>query len=294
MLNSGYDYSEGADTMFKTRLLSSIVLVAILAVAMFTGRFILFSLLLSISLIGVSEFYRAVRTEEEKAIDVKADALDITGYLGVLAYYGIMLATEKEQYLFFAIIIILTIVMFVYVFSYPRFSSGKMISTIFGVIYVAVMLSFIYLTRISENGLYLVWLIFISSWICDTSAYCVGMLFGKHKLAPRLSPKKSVEGAIGGMVGSGLVGAVYGYAVKDQIGAGQTVVWIFAIICALGAIASQIGDLSASAIKRNHNIKDYGKLIPGHGGILDRFDSVLVTAPMIYILSVIFSGCIGK
>ena len=133
----------------------------------------------------------------------------------------------------------------------------------------------------------MVWLIFISSWICDTCAYLAGMAFGKHKLAPVLSPKKSVEGAIGGVVGSAAVGALFGWLFLDKLFVGQNMVWVIALICGVGAVISQVGDLAASGIKRNHEIKDYGKLIPGHGGIMDRVDSVLFTAPIIYYLAIL-------
>ena len=123
--------------------------------------------------------------------------------------------------------------------------------------------------------------------MCSSDLYVVGMLFGKHKLAPVLSPKKSIEGALGGVAGSALVGAVYGYFVVEPAISGQQVTWIFLLISMVGAVISQVGDLAASAIKRNHDIKDYGKLIPGHGGVMDRFDSVIFTAPMIYFLAVL-------
>ena len=113
------------------------------------------------------------------------------------------------------------------------------------------------------------------------------MLFGKHKLAPVLSPKKSIEGALGGIFGSALVGALYAYFVVEPAISEQRVTWIFVLISAVGAVISQVGDLAASAIKRNHDIKDYGKLIPGHGGVMDRFDSVIFTAPIIYFLAMI-------
>ena len=132
------------------------------------------------------------------------------------------------------------------------------------------------------DGIYLVWLIFFSSWGCDTCAYCAGMLFGKHKLVPVLSPKKTIEGAVGGVVGAALLG--YGFACVyggKMIAVGNPRV-ACALACAIAAVISQVGDLAASAIKRNHDIKDYGHLIPGHGGILDRFDSMLFTAPAIY------------
>lgn len=108
----------------------------------------------------------------------------------------------------------------------------------------------------------------------------MGVLIGKHKMAPVLSPKKSVEGAIGGVVGAVLLGVAYAAATGGELAA-------YGIICGVGALISMVGDLAASAIKRNQEIKDYGKLIPGHGGILDRFDSVIFTAPIIYFLSTI-------
>ena len=90
--------------------------------------------------------------------------------------------------------------------------------------------------------------------------------------------------------GSALVGGLYGYFLVEQVVEEQQVTWIFVLISAVGAVISQVGDLAASAIKRNHEIKDYGHLIPGHGGIMDRFDSVIFTAPMIYALAVLLMG----
>lgn len=134
-------------------------------------------------------------------------------------------------------------------------------------------------------GEYIVWLIFLCSWGSDTCAYCVGMLFGKHKMSPLLSPKKSVEGAVGGVVGAALLTALYCYIFKAQMDIQVSEVWLLAGVSAVGALISMVGDLAASAIKRNYDIKDYGKLIPGHGGILDRFDSVIITAPIIFFLA---------
>ena len=178
-----------------------------------------------------------------------------------------------------AIIFGLVMIMFVYVFTYPAYQAVQVMPALFGIVYVAVMLSFIYLTRCLPGGKFHVWLIFLCSWGCDTCAYCVGMLIGKHKMAPVLSPKKSVEGAVGGVVGAALLGIIYASVTKGPIVE-------YAVICAVGALISMVGDLAASAIKRNQGIKDYGKLIPGHGGILDRFDSVIFTAPVIYFLSI--------
>ena len=99
-------------------------------------------------------------------------------------------------------------------------------------------------------------------------------------MAPVLSPKKSVEGAVGGVAGAVLLGVIFALVTRGPV-------WEYALICGVGALISMVGDLAASAIKRNMDIKDYGKLIPGHGGVLDRFDSVIFTAPVIYYLAVI-------
>ena len=173
----------------------------------------------------------------------------------------------------------LVLLMFVYVFTFPKYHAEQIMAAMFGIIYVGVMLSFIYQTRCLDGGAYHVWLIFISSWGCDTCAYWVGIMMGKHKMTPELSPKKMKEGAVGGILGAALLGAIYGAVTGGTV-------WAYALICAVGGMISMIGDLSASAIKRNQGIKDYGDLIPGHGGILDRFDSVIFTAPNIYFLCV--------
>ena len=146
------------------------------------------------------------------------------------------------------------------------------------------MLSYIYRIREMHNGGYYVVLIFICSWGNDTLAYCVGRLLGKHKMSPVLSPKKSIEGLVGGILGAGLLGMIYGFFVRENLMHVKSIPLYLFIICAVGAIPAVIGDLAASAIKRNNDVKDYGKLIPGHGGVLDRFDSMIFTAPLVYLL----------
>jgi phosphatidate cytidylyltransferase len=183
------------------------------------------------------------------------------------------------------LILLMIAVMSVYVFTYPKYQTTQVTGTFFGVIYVSVMLSSIYELRQMTDGIWLVWLIFIASWGCDTCAYCAGMLFGRHKMSPRLSPKKSIEGAVGGVIGAMLIAMIYGAAIAGRLTEFASPMLWFAVICAVGALISMVGDLAASAIKRNCGIKDYGKLIPGHGGILDRFDSVIFIAPVICTLA---------
>ena len=259
--------------MFKTRLLSGILLVIIALATIISGGYVLFFTLLAVSLIGMQELYKAMKVK-----DGKYNLLELAGYAGAIVYYMAVLL-DFERYGMFAVILGLVLIMFVYVFSYPVYKAEQIMSAFFGIVYVAVMLSFIYLTRKLPDGQFHVWLIFLCSWGCDTCAYCVGMLIGKHKMAPVRSPKKSVEGAVGGGAGAALLGVIYAAATSGPV-------LEYAVICTVGALISMVGDLAASAIKRNQGIKDYGTLIPGHGGILDRFDSVIFTAPVIYFLSV--------
>ncbi len=269
--------------MFMTRLMSSIVLVILALVTILTGGYLLAAVLLFLAIIAYRELMKACKLADEG----KVAPLEIIGYVGIVVYYLLMVFVENKMYLFLALITVLVVFMFVYVFAFPKYRAEQIMCAFFCVAYAPVMLSFIYLVRSLPYGIYTVWMIFISSWICDTCAYVVGMLIGKHKLAPVLSPKKSVEGALGGVAGSALVGAVYAYFVVEPAISQQKITWIFVVISAVGAVISQVGDLAASAIKRNHEIKDYGKLIPGHGGVMDRFDSVIFTAPMIYFLAIL-------
>lgn len=267
--------------MFMTRLASSIVLLTLALLTIYTGGYLLAAVLFLLAVIAYHELTKACGLAGKG----QKNGLEIIGYAGIVAYYLLMVFAEDKIYLFLALITILVAFMFLYVFTFPKYRAEQIMCAFFCVAYAPVMLSFIYLVRCLPYGIYTVWMIFISSWICDTCAYAVGMLIGKHKLTPVLSPKKSVEGAVGGIAGSAIVGALYAYFVVEQAISEQQVIWVFVLISGVGAVISQVGDLAASAIKRNHDIKDYGKLIPGHGGVMDRFDSVIFTAPMIYFLT---------
>lgn len=270
--------------MFLTRLISGIVLVVLALFTILTGGYLLAAVLLFLALMAFHELTKACGLSGREG---KAGGLEVIGSIGIVIYYLLMTFFEERIYLFLMLIVILVAFMFLYVFSFPKYHAEQIMCAFFCVAYAPVMLSFIYLVRELPYGVYSVWMIFISSWICDTCAYVVGMLIGKHKLAPVLSPKKSIEGAVGGVAGTALVGALYAYFVVEPVISEQKVTWVFVLISAVGAVISQVGDLAASAIKRNHEIKDYGKLIPGHGGVMDRFDSVIFTAPMIYFLALL-------
>lgn len=264
-----------------TRLISGIFLVIILGVTMLCGGWVLFGATLLISLIGFNELVKAthVRPDEKKVCGV-----EMVGYLGIVAYYMVLLFPQAKDFIMAPMILTIMGMMLVYVLTFPKYNSAQVMSAAFAFVYAPVLLSYIYRTRMMENGIYIVWLVFIASWVCDTCAYFFGVLFGKHRLAPILSPKKSIEGAVGGVFGAAVVGFLYAF-VLYKLGVTFVegdVLRAFPLIAAVGSVLSQIGDLAASGIKRNNDIKDYGKLIPGHGGIMDRFDSVIVTAPLIF------------
>ena len=271
--------SKFANKSFFTRLLSGIVLVALMLATIIPGGNILFVANLLISVVGVYELY--------KVLGIEKNSLGITGYIAVLAYYAV-LYFDKKEYMMILMVVFLMCLLAQYVFMFPKYKTEQISNAIMSMLYAGVMLSYLYSVREGNNGAYTVWLIFLCSWGSDTCAYLAGVAFAKHKMAPVLSPKKSVEGAVGGVVGAAALGAIYATIFSSNITMSINPVAGFAIICAVGALISMVGDLAASAIKRNHDIKDYGKLIPGHGGIMDRFDSVIYVAPVIWILLQIF------
>ncbi len=261
--------------MFRTRLFSGIVLVVLALIFIIHGGALLLVVLGIVSLIGLYELYRVFNVER---------SVGIAGYAACVVFYLNMWFQFLPDVMMM-ILLFLIVCMCFFVFGYPRFQFSQIIGVFFGFFYVAVMLSCVYLTRNIAGGTYLVWLIFISAWGCDTCAYCGGMLFGKHKMTPKLSPKKTVEGAIGGVVGAFLLAIIYWLIFHYWMGTDWKYMLLMAVVCAAGALVAMLGDLAASAIKRQYDVKDFGRLIPGHGGIMDRFDSVIFVAPVIYLLS---------
>lgn len=271
--------------MFLTRCLSGILLIVLALVFILAGGPVLAVGLCLISIAAYRELGKAIGFILE---DKSKRALEYIGMILAVLYYAGLVYMEQSIYrgLAFGIIIAFIAYLFIYVFRFPDYHANEIMMAYFSFLYGPVMLSFLYLIRNGlQMGKYLVWFVFLCSWGSDTCAYCVGILFGKHKMTPRLSPKKSIEGAVGGVVGAALLFALYIYLIENYFNMASFEISLpeAMLLGAVGAMVSMIGDLAASAIKRDHNIKDYGKLIPGHGGIMDRFDSVIVAAPLIFI-----------
>ena len=253
------------------------------------------------------EYTKASRVREEGH---RVNGFEYIGVVTIIHYYIMLLLFSIVDYLpkaltdwffeshgFFTNYTIVLLAIFTtgvicilctYIFWYPKFNANQVAGGIFGLIYTTFMMSFIYYTRESKDGIWFIWVIFITSWVSDTCAYIVGSAWGKHKMTPRLSPKKSWEGAVGGIIGSGIATSIFGLIYELNHDRRFLMIPIFFLIGCIGAFISMCGDLVASAVKRNNNVKDFGNVIPGHGGILDRFDSVLFTAPTVYFMIVLF------
>ncbi|WP_026498084.1 phosphatidate cytidylyltransferase [Butyrivibrio sp. WCD2001] len=272
----------------KTRVISGAVLVVLLILTLVSGGYVTAGVLLFVSLVGYHELSGALKV---RAADEKMNLPELIGMAAVTFYY-ILLLLKGGDMLFLVVVIMSLFVAeaVIFVFSYPKYKANQMIGSVFSFIYAPVMLAFIYLLRAKPEGHLLAWIPFVA-WICDTCAYFAGSAFGKHKLCPLLSPKKTIEGAVGGVLGSVVAGVIFGYVYSkytDTTLSAQICMTSFAIITFVAGCLSQVGDLIASGIKREHDIKDYGKLIPGHGGIMDRFDSVIFITPAIYFLALLF------
>ncbi len=260
--------------MFKTRLLSSIVLMILMLFFIISGGKMLLLLTAFLSMVAMMEFMRMVKLHKTP--------LAVFGNVVVALLYALLFTGQMEKLVPLCVLYLLAL-MAVYVISFPKYRAEQIMYLFFGFFYTGLLISYIYQVRELSGGAFSVWLIFIAAWGSDVCAYCVGMLIGKHKAFPVLSPKKTWEGCIGGVAGAAIIAVLYCLAMNYWFDQAFSI-WQYVLVGACGAAISQIGDLAASAMKRNNEIKDYGKLIPGHGGVLDRYDSVIFVAPIVYYL----------
>ena len=175
----------------------------------------------------------------------------------------------------------------VHIFRYSNFSVNKLFYSVFTFVYVNMLLSYLADIKYFVNyGSYMLLMFVVTVVFSDSGAYFIGVTIGKHKLCPKISPKKTIEGSMGAFLGA-IVSAIVMAIIYNSINIPVSYVWsiVYGIVC--GGV-SQIGDLLASSIKRYFEIKDYGDLLPGHGGIMDRLDSVILVAPVFYFFLVNF------
>ena len=256
-----------------TRILTSVVGIPLVIAVVAIGNPLLRYVIMAVSLIALYEFYRVVGKQHKPIVAI--------GYVAVAFQYIAFNGVIKEYFIFITCVTMVSLI--ILVLCYPKYSVVDIGLTLLPVLYVGLMFSFMILIRDVNDGGFWIWLIAISAWGSDTFAYFTGKSIGRHNLAPVLSPKKTIEGSVGGIIGAAILAYIYTiiYTQYGAFGVREQVLWVV-IGTALGAAISQFGDLAASAIKRFYKEKDYGNILPGHGGILDRFDSFIFVAPVIY------------
>jgi len=247
----------------------AVVIIAILfsdaiVVSAFVGLLILIAQLEMSKVVGISDKpYLALYNIIFSMIFILATCLNYQIYIPLLSFVYIIAL--------FAILL----------FNHENIKFKDILVSVFSMIYItAAMLHIVAVRNINLGNLY-IFMIFIGAFATDTCAYFVGVLFGKHKLCEKVSPKKTIEGAMGGEIGSILLMLLFGYVVNHISGVSVNYVAL-ALFGALSGLVSQLGDLTASIIKREFNVKDYGHILPGHGGVMDRMDSIILMAPLVY------------
>jgi len=255
------------DVVLWQRVLSAIIGVPILIAAVWYGGFVLLALTAALMLFGAREINLMF-----SRLDFRVPLILVIPGCLFLAFAAYLFNGGYPEE---AVILILLFYMVAMVIVYPQYSPLDMAISFFSTIYVG-MLIFLFLLSTLPNGW--IWLIIMlfCTWANDTGAYFVGRRWGRRRLAPELSPGKSVEGAIGGLL-TCIVAAWAASLLYTNLP-----LWPLLLLGLIIGLAAQVGDLVESAIKRQAGVKDSGKLIPGHGGVLDRFDSMLFTAPLVY------------
>ena len=233
-----------------------------------------------LALVGCFEFLKTTGVVLDFAVSIPGFVL--CGGMPLAVYFW-----RDEEWLLFLLLASL-LVYLLYLFTVAvlrrmRMHFDTVCISFVGVMYIAFGFTALVLLRWEPYGNYLFGLVFVGAWITDTFAYFCGRLFGRHKLIVEISPKKTVEGSIGGTLFC--VGAFLLYGLILQVAFDLSPRYVMLGVAGLlAAFISQIGDLIASLIKREHGVKDYGFIFPGHGGVLDRFDSILAIAPLLWIL----------
>lgn len=260
------------------RIISAVVGIILLGYIINVGGWLFF---LTISLLNIFAIYELHNAFKKININIT---------FGQLSVFTIMLLFSAQYILKlnFMIIPLSLFLLIIFIFLYSIINNTQnhitdIVFSIFSYVYTSTLFMYFILMRNLFNGIYYIWWVFITTWACDTGAFFTGILFGKNRLVPNISPHKTIEGSIGGILSSIAASIIYTRLLLPGIMFLDSLMVGFLI-----GVFSQVGDLSASLIKRYCNIKDFSKIIPGHGGILDRFDSALFTFPIAYYYIILF------
>lgn len=278
----------------KVRILTALVLLCILVPVLIFSGTVAFPLVAALfCVVAVGEMQQCLGTWKKTYISIPSCMLAVMLPLGTVAVGGIGegLAVKTADVNRIAMYLLLVCAVFVlymfYLFAAAVFCRGSLsfsdvAASFVTTFYITLAFTAILLLRFGTNGQYYYLLCFLGAWITDSFAYFTGVFFGRHKLIPEISPKKTIEGSVGGILFCVASFLVFGLVVSRFTGSTPNYL-VLACLGLLVSVLSQIGDLIASLIKREHGVKDYGKIFPGHGGVMDRFDSVIATAPLLLI-----------
>ncbi len=283
----------------KQRLISGIVVAAVAVTAIIIGGYVLDILIILFGGIGVFEFYNAF--SKRGYTPVKSFGFVYIALLVLMMYFDgdsylsivVHIKGRGPVNLFPPVFLLAVLVLLsLLVFFHEKYNAADAAITVFGGFYVVFLISYFGKLRELNGGVYLFFLALVGAVATDTFAYFIGKAIGKKKLIEAISPHKTVAGSVAGLTGNIVVLTIYGLVLWYTGAYRGLSLYHYPIIGVITGIVSQVGDLAASAIKRYAGIKDFGKIIPGHGGILDRIDSYLFAIPVVYYY-LIFCGIGG-
>ncbi|MBO5907770.1 MAG: phosphatidate cytidylyltransferase [Clostridia bacterium] len=271
----------------KTRTITAVILVAIALPVLIFSQYIVYPIALSLLSLGaIFELYRVIGVDRRWLVSVPAYVISVS--LPLISYF----IPGEMRIVYLLSVAGVVFAYLLYLMCISVFSRGAVAFSKIGEAFVSFTYAVISLTSLStlrycDEGMFTVMLVFFAAWGSDVMAYFVGSMFGKHKLIPEISPKKTVEGSIGGVVFAVVLCMAYGFVVS-LISDAEVNYISLALSGFVLSIISQVGDLVASLIKRENGVKDYGNLLPGHGGVMDRFDSVFAVATPLLIICLVF------
>ena len=273
-------FKKGVFVIMKQRILTAVVgLGILLPILLLSGTFFFPVAVAVCCIIALVEMLRCMGLHRMWVISVP------TYVVAAVVPFLFRLADTAEKQKLTALLVVscMLYLMAVSVFSYGKVTFAQLGETFLACLYIIGGFNAIVFLRDLEGGKYIYLLVFIGAWVTDTFAYFSGVLFGKHKLIPKVSPKKTVEGSIGGTLFCILSFLLFGL-ILNKFFSFQADYLALCVSGLIVAIVSQVGDLCMSVIKRERGIKDYGNLFPGHGGMMDRFDSILAVASILAII----------
>lgn len=267
----------------KLRVLTAVIGIPVIILILFAPPAVMLGVVILCSAVGLYEFYGAVGLRDKRLLTavcfIGAALIPCCVYL-------------SPRYIMLGAFIYLMILFVMMLFSQKKILFTDISLAVMSLVYIPFLMSHILFIRRMEFGNIIVWLVFLGAFMTDSCAFFAGKTLGRHKLCPNISPKKTIEGAVGGTVGCGLAFLLFAVIVNACLSpwlSGNVMsygkMFMLGLIC---AVTAQIGDLTASLIKRQFGIKDFGNLFPGHGGMLDRCDSIVLVAPTVYLFALLF------